>query len=432
MDILIIDDEDAICEALQELLEGEGFSCAYTTKPREGVARAGDASVLLLDLKLPGVEGLELLEEIHATYPRLPIIMVTAHGTIRTAVEAMKRGASDFITKPADSDELLAAIDKGLRAAETEEDVSALYYDLPEEIILRDPGSLALLDELRKVAATDLAVLLNGETGVGKEVFARLVHEGSARAQKPLVKINCAAIPETLFESEMFGHEKGAFTGASVAKPGRAELADGGTLFLDEIGELPAGPQAKLLQFLQDHTFERVGGLRTLKSDVRLVTATNRDLEEDVREGKFRQDLFFRINGHVVTIPPLRERPDDSAALAEHFLARFAARSGRKLRFAPGALDAVRAHDWPGNVRELEHVVEKACALCPDTEITLDLAGGARPAGGSLREQKQELEKVRIVEALRKTNGNRTEAAKLLGISRRMLQKKLKQYAIGG
>jgi DNA-binding NtrC family response regulator len=430
VDILIIDDEVAICEALQELLEGEGFSCAYTTKPREGVARAGDVSVLLLDLKLPGVEGLELLEEIHATYPRLPIIMVTAHGTIRTAVEAMKRGASDFITKPADSDELLAAIDKGLRAAETEEDVSALYYDLPEEIILRDPGSLALLDELRKVAATDLAVLLNGETGVGKEVFARLVHEGSARAQKPLVKINCAAIPETLFESEMFGHEKGAFTGASVAKPGRAELADGGTLFLDEIGELPAGPQAKLLQFLQDHTFERVGGLRTLKSDVRLVTATNRDLEEDVREGKFRQDLFFRINGHVVTIPPLRERPDDSAALAEHFLARFAARSGRKLRFAPGALDAVRAHVWPGNVRELEHVVEKACALCPDAEITLDLAGGARPAGGSLREQKQELEKVRIVEALRKTNGNRTEAAKLLGISRRMLQKKLKQYGI--
>ncbi|MCZ6786363.1 MAG: sigma-54 dependent transcriptional regulator, partial [Planctomycetota bacterium] len=396
MDILIIDDEVAICEALQELLEGEGFSCAYTTKPREGVARAGDVSVLLLDLKLPGVEGLELLEEIHATYPRLPIIMVTAHGTIRTAVEAMKRGASDFITKPADSDELLAAIDKGLRAAETEEDVSTLYYDLPEEIILRDPGSLALLDELRKVAATDLAVLLNGETGVGKEVFARLVHEGSARAQKPLVKINCAAIPETLFESEIFGHEKGAFTGASVAKPGRAELADGGTLFLDEIGELPAGPQAKLLQFLQDHTFERVGGLRTLKSDVRLVTATNRDLEEDVREGKFRQDLFFRINGHVVTIPPLRERPDDSAALAEHFLARFAARSGRKLRFAPGALDAVRAHVWPGNVRELEHVVEKACALCPDAEITLDLAGGARPAGGSLREQKQELEKVRI------------------------------------
>ena len=432
MDILIIDDEVAICEALQELLEGEGFSCAYTTKPREGVARAGDVSVLLLDLKLPGVEGLELLEEIHATYPRLPIIMVTAHGTIRTAVEAMKRGASDFITKPADSDELLAAIDKGLRAAETEEDVSALYYDLPEEIILRDPGSLALLDELRKVAATDLAVLLNGETGVGKEVFARLVHEGSARAQKPLVKINCAAIPETLFESEMFGHEKGAFTGASVAKPGRAELADGGTLFLDEIGELPAGPQAKLLQFLQDHTFERVGGLRTLKSDVRLVTASNRDLEEEVREGKFRQDLFFRINGHVVTIPPLRERPADSAALAEHFLARFAARSGRKLRFAPGALDAVRVHVWPGNVRELEHVVEKACALCPDAEITLDLAGGARPAGGSLREQKQELEKVRIVEALRKTNGNRTEAAKLLGISRRMLQKKLKQYAIGG
>ena len=431
MDILILDDEEAICEALQELLEGEGFSCAYATKPRDGVARAADASVLLLDLQLPGVEGLELLDEIHDKYPRLPIVMITAHGTIRTAVEAMKRGASDFITKPPDHDELLAAIDKGLRAAESEEDVSALYYDLPEEIILRDPRSLALLDEVQKVAATDLAVLLSGETGVGKEVFARLVHEGSARAKKPLVKINCAAIPEALFESEIFGHEPGAFTGASVVtKPGRAELADGGTLFLDEIGELPAGPQAKLLQFLQDHTFERVGGLRTLKSDVRLVTATNRDLEEDVREGKFRQDLFFRINGYVVSIPPLRERPDDSTALAEHFLARFAARSGRKLRFAPGALDAVRGHDWPGNVRELEHVVEKACALCPDTEITLDLTGGARPAGGSLREQKRELEKARIEEALRKTNGNRTEAAKLLGISRRMLQKKLKQYAI--
>jgi DNA-binding NtrC family response regulator len=431
VDILILDDEQAICEGLREFLLGEGFSCEYTTQPRDGVARAADASVLLLDLKLPGVEGLELLEEIHATYPRLPIVMITAHGTIRTAVEAMKRGAADFITKPTDTDELLAAIDKGLRAAESEEDVSALYYDLPKEVILRDPRSLALLDEVQKVAATDLALLLNGETGVGKEVFARLVHDGSARAKKPLVKINCAAIPETLFESEIFGHEPGAFSGASsVTKPGRVELADGGTLFLDEIGELPAGPQAKLLQFLQDHTFERVGGLRTLESDVRLVTATNRDLEEDVKAGKFRQDLYFRIAGHTVQIPPLRERPDDSAALAEHFLARCAARSGKKFRFAAGALDAARAHDWPGNVRELEHVVEKACALCPGTEVALDLAAGARPAGGSLREQKQELEKARIADALGNTNGNRTEAAKLLGISRRMLQKKLKQYGI--
>ncbi|MCZ6787951.1 MAG: sigma-54 dependent transcriptional regulator, partial [Planctomycetota bacterium] len=424
MHVLIIDDEKSICEAFARLLEQEGFSTATPNDPEEGRALAVEAGMILLDLKLPGVEGLSFLKELSREYPRTPIVMVTAHGTVETAVEAMKQGASDFIVKPAEKDQLVDAVHKALRKAQAEEKVSELYYELPDEVVFRDPRSQELLDEVRRVAGTDLALLLHGETGVGKEIFARLAHEWSGRAKSPLVKINCAAIPEALFESEFFGYEKGAFSGATTSKPGRVELAEGGTLFLDEVGELPTAAQAKLLQFLQDGTFERVGGLRTRRADVRIISATNRDPTD---RDSFRQDLYFRLAGVMVEIPPLRERREDIVALAEHFLARFGARYGKQVVFAPDAMAALRAHDWPGNVRELEHALEKAIALSTGAEITaaqVVQAAVSPAAGGTLREQKAAFERVRVADALKQTGGNRTEAARVLGISRRMLQKK--------
>ena len=442
MDVLIIDDEESICLALQALLQDEGLECAFETDPQSGLARAGEARVVLLDLRLPGVQGLEFLEQVHDTYPRTPIVMLTAHGTIKTAVEAMRCGAFDFMLKPPDKDELMAVLQKALQAAESESEVSELYYELPDEIVFRDPRSLELVERIRKVAPTDLTVLLGGETGTGKEIFARLLHEWSPRSAARLVKIHCAAIPETLFESDLFGHEKGAFTGATVSKPGRIELAEGGTLFLDEIGELEPTIQVKLLRFLQDRTFERVGGLRTLKADVRLVTATNRDLKAEVEAGRFRSDLYYRIAGAELFVPALRERRRDIGALVEHFLDRFGQRYERKVSLAAGALAKLETYAWPGNVRELEHALERAVALSAGPEISaeeiLSDAGGKGPAGapaaqaggGSLREQRREFEKARVLEALEQSGGNRTKAAEILGISRRMLQKKLKDFGI--
>jgi DNA-binding NtrC family response regulator len=437
MDVLIIDDEQPICEALTALLQSEGIESAFETEARCGLERAANARVVLLDLRLPGVRNLEVLEEAHRRYPRTPIVMITAHGTIRTAVEAMKRGAFDFIMKPPEKDELLACLRKALQAAATETSVSQLYYELPDEVVFNDPRSRELVEQVRKVAPTDLTVLIEGETGVGKEVFARLLHEWSPRAGARLIKIHCAAIPRTLFESELFGHEKGAFTGAGAAKPGRIELAEGGTLFLDEIGELEPPIQVKLLQFLQDKSFERVGGLRTLKADVRLVTATNRNLEDEVQQGRFRTDLFYRIAGAGLTVPPLRDRRGDIGALAEHFLTRFGRRYDRDVRLAPGALAALEGHAWPGNVRELEHGLARAVALAEEPEIPAGdilpgraLTEASRSTDESLRDQRREFERARILDVLQQTGGNRTRAAVILDISRRMLQKKLKDLGI--
>jgi DNA-binding NtrC family response regulator len=435
MDVLIVDDEKPLCEALAALLEKEGFSCAFETDARRAVERAHEARVVLLDLKMPGVDGFELLDAAVKTLRRTPVVMLTAHGTVKTAVEAMKRGAFDFITKPPDRAELSAALKKALGHAEAERGTSEMYYDMPKDVVFRDGKSRALIDALRRAAASDLPILLEGETGVGKEVFAKLAHEWSPRAKGPFVKINCGGVPETLFESEFFGYEKGAFTGANTSKPGRVELAAGGTLFLDEIGELPAGAQAKLLQFLQDRTFERVGGLRTLKADVRVVAATNRDLEADAKKGAYRKDLVFRIAGVRLRVPPLRERPQDVEALAGHFLEAFAARYGKDVRFEAGAVEALAAQAWPGNVRELEHAIEKAVAMSTGAVIAAaELVPDAAPPDDdtSLRAGRKASDRERIAKALEETNGNRTQAAKLLGITRRALQMKLKELGIRG
>jgi len=423
VDILIIDDEPAICAALSDLLEKEGYSAGFATSAREGMERVGEARVVLLDLRIPGVVEFDLLDGILKQFPRVPVIVVTAHGTIPIAVEAMKLGAFDFLVKPPDQDALLTAVDRALAEADIESEVSELYYELPEGIVLQDPRSQELLDTVRKFAPLDLTVLLHGETGVGKEVFAKLLHQWSGRASGPLIKINCAAIPENLFESELFGHERGAFSGADATKPGRVEIAAGGTLFLDEIGELPQPAQAKLLQFLQDQTFERVGGLRTLKADVRIVTATNRDLAD--REGGFRRDLYYRIAQETIRIPPLRERPGDIAVLAEHFRARFAAKYRKKARFEPGAVEQLCAYAWPGNVRELEHailrvVVESARDGIPAERVIPQPPEPSRRLM-SLRDRLGTETRAAIEDALGQTGGNKTRAAKLLGISRRHL-----------
>jgi len=423
-DVLIIDDEEAIRHALVDLLERNGIS-AESAGDRPTALQAlssGEFEVVLLDLRLPGVEGLDLLKTIRRDYPQLPVILITAYATVETAVDAMKQGASDFITKPIDQAQLLRALEPALRQYEQEAETSALFIPLSKnlQLVCRDPRSVEVVNRAKKLAGSDLPVLITGETGVGKEVFARLLHEYGSRRGGPFVKVNCAAIPKDLFESDLFGHLKGAFSGAVVDKPGRVELAEGGTLFLDEIGELPFPAQAKLLQFLQDHTFERVGDVRTRKADVRVVSATNRDLHD-----AFREDLLNRL-GVALPVPALRERPEDIEPLARYFLER----QPRPVTLAPGTLDALRNHPWKGNVRELARRIAEAVALADGPLITAQQIIPSPAAPRTIFEERDQFERRRIVESLEKTKGNRTEAAKLLGISRRGLQKKLREFEI--
>jgi DNA-binding NtrC family response regulator len=368
------------------------------------------------------------------------VIVMTAHGTVETAVEAMKAGAADYLLKPFSLEELQLVVDKELRVAglqrenESLREAVAERYDFPN-IIGRGARMQQALALVARVAATQSTVLLGGESGVGKDLMARALHQHSRRAAGPFIKINCAAIPENLLESELFGYEKGAFTGAVRAKPGKFELADQGTLFLDEIGDVPLGVQAKLLRVLQEREFERLGGTRTLKVDVRLIAATNRNLRAALEEGSFREDLYYRLNVVPIELPPLREHKEDIPELAELFLRRFAGRAGKPMQgFTPAALAKLMAAEWPGNVRELENIIERAVALS-DTpvldadDIRLELTppapptpGGALlPAGWTLEQWEQQV----IRDALRRANGNKSQAARLLGLSRNALRYRL-------
>jgi two-component system response regulator AtoC len=419
-----VDDEPAICQALGDLLGRNGITCDTASDRDSAIGKLlrGGYEVVLLDLRMPGVEGLGLLREMRGIAPRIPIIMVTAYATVETAVQAMKEGAFDFVTKPVDQAELLRALEPALRQWEADEETSELFVPLSKDLALicRDPRSIELVVRAKKVASSELSVLVTGETGVGKEVFARLLHEYGPRKAGPFIKVNCAAIPKDLFESDLFGHMKGAFSGAVVDKPGRVEIAEGGTLFLDEIGELPQPAQAKLLQFLQDHSFERVGDVRTRQANVRVISATNRDLRE-----AFRPDLLERL-GMRLEVPPLRERPGDIESLVRYFLAR----QPKKVSLAPGAVESLRAHPWRGNVRELARRIGEAVALSDGATLSAADIIPRMTEPQTLLEERDEFEKRRIVEALEKSGGNRTEAAKALGISRRGLQKKLKVFAI--
>jgi two-component system NtrC family response regulator len=409
------------------------------------VIREEIIDAIISDLKMPGKSGLDLLAANRRLKPSVPVIMVTAHGDIETAVTAMKRGAYDFITKPFDEEELLRSVRKALSESEKNRELLSEYFEAGEsplqDIIGGTPAMQEVFSIVEKVAPTDSTVLISGETGVGKELVARAIHRRSRRRDHSLVKVNCAALPEPLLESELFGHEKGAFTGAVTRKPGRFEIADGGTLFLDEIGELPLHLQAKLLGVLQDRVVEPVGGVKGMEVDIRVLAATNRDLREAVQAGEFRADLFYRLNVMPVLLPPLRERKEDLVTLCAHFLGKFAGKHGRQgMELAPETMARLAGYDWPGNVRELENILERMVLMTEsdvlDPELVPpELEASAPPErASSLKETVAGLtrsaERQLITEALEKTGQNRTRAAALLGISRRALQNKIKEYGL--
>lgn len=441
--VLIVEDEDNMRRMLGALLRRAGYRVLEARDGAEALGVLDDAAVhaVVTDLKMPRMNGLELLEATRRRRGSLPVILLTAYGTIGSAVEALKQGAFDYLTKPFDPDEVQQVVEKAVRTSELQQSEASLEPDEdPYKLLLGNSRALREVKRMiERVAPTTATVLITGETGTGKELVAQSVHLQSDRREQAFVKINCAAIPESLLESELFGHEKGAFTGAARRKPGRFELANGGTLFLDEIGEMPRSAQPKLLRAIQDGQFYRVGGTHIIDVDVRLAAATNRDLEQDVREGRFREDLFYRLKVVPIHMPALRERREDIEPLVQFFVDRFARKLSRNIAGVdPAALAALHAHAWPGNIRELENVIERAVLLSDGSTITVsDLPEGVEPgpAGpASLRDQvrdaTRDLERRAIVEALDGTHGNVTHAAERLGLSRRGLQLKMRELEI--
>ncbi|UCG39766.1 MAG: sigma-54-dependent Fis family transcriptional regulator [bacterium] len=447
MKILVVDDHANVRVVLQDMLEREGYAVVTAGSFDEAVpaVEGDDLRVIITDLKMPGRSGMDLLSYCRERRPEVPVVMITGHGNVEAAVTAIKGGAFDFISKPVDEAELLNVISMALTESEQNRDIVSDFFHREEEFDTRFIGSTRAVEEIfrtvSKIAPTDSTVLITGETGVGKELVARAIHLGSGRREAPFIKVHCAAVPENLVESELFGHEKGAFTGAVSSKPGRFEIADGGTLFLDEVGEIPGPVQVKLLTFLQDRAFERVGGVRTIRVDTRIVEATNRDLQAMVKSGDFRADLYFRLHVIPIAIPPLRERRDDIPSQADHFMKRFASRYGKKIRaIPPGIMAAFLAYDWPGNTRELENVIERLVLLSEKGELSLqdlpvEVRGVARAGhDADFRDRVDNVarsaEKRLITKALEQTGQNRTRAAEILGISRRTLQKKIKEYGL--
>ena len=445
--ILIVDDDRNHLKILKGLLERDGFDALMASDVDSAlmIIEKRDIVLVITDLKMPGKSGIDLLALSRERKPAVPVIMITAHGDIETAVAAMKLGAYDFITKPFDEQELLNGVQKALAESEKNRELLSSYFDresrfLPD-IIGKSPAIQAILQTVQKIAPSDSTVLISGETGVGKELIARAIHSASTRQNHPFVKVNCAVIPETLAESELFGYERGAFTGAVTSKPGRFELAHQGTIFLDEIGEMPHILQSRFLGVLQDRTFERVGGVKTIKVDVRIIAATNRDLQSDIQSGKFRADLFYRLNVVPILIPPLRERKDDVLPLVDHLLKKNASRFQKKVtNILPEVMAAFCRYEWPGNIRELENAVERMVlmsesdVLGPDHVPPEILASVPQDDVPTFKNKvdgiSRAAEKQLIMDALDKTGQNRTRAAEVLGISRRTLQNKIKEYGL--
>lgn len=449
LDILIVEDERFQREMLRDFLLKEGHRPAEAEDGGKALRLIGERSfdLLLIDYRIPGLNGIEVLQEARRLNPEVEAVMITAHGTIETAVTAMKAGARDYLTKPVDLDELTILIARISDHRRLVKENQILRQELrakgvPSSTIKhKSPKMAELINLAGRVAPSQTTVLIQGETGTGKELFARLIHSLSPRADCPLVAVNCAAIPETLLESELFGHEKGAFTGAAQRRIGHFEQADGGTLFLDEIGELSMPVQTKLLRFLQEKEFKRVGGERTLKADVRIVSATHQDLELRVKEGAFREDLFYRINVVTMSIPPLRERREDIPVLLDHFLKRFTGQNRKDIEgMSREARDLLIKYDYPGNVRELENIIERAVVISRGPVISIeDLpfqqtecgdADGGEVEGGSLHHALETIERQMIENALKKAGANQSQAARLLGLSERMLRYKLKKYGL--
>ncbi len=435
--VLVVDDEPAMVKVLSGFLAQEKIPCltAPSGEAALRVLHAEDVGVIVTDLKMTGMDGLQLLEHALNIDRSLQVILITAHGTAEVGQRAWEMGAAGYVRKPFDRDEIVFEVRRALDRVQAGGEVA----DSPGEMVGQSAPMKDVYGMVSRVAPTSSTVLIRGESGTGKELVARAVHDQSKRKDKPFIKVVCAALPETLIESELFGYEKGAFTGAAASKPGRFELAEGGTIFLDEIGELTPAIQVKLLRVLQDRQFERVGGVSTQRADVRVLAATHRDLEALVKEGKFREDLFYRINVVPIRMPALRERPGDIPLLAEHFLRRFRQEHGKpSVRLDGKAVDALATHSWPGNVRELQNVVERLVVLNQsglilEQEVRPCLAprlGGSASGPVALGASVAGAEKAAIEAALQSSGGNRTHAAKALGISRRTLHNKLNEYGI--
>ncbi len=445
--ILIVEDEARMRRLLELDLSEAGYQTFSSADAEKGLdlLRREQIDLVLTDLKLPGQGGLEFLQAAKRLNGALPVVVMTAYGSVETAVEAMKAGASDYVLKPFALAEMRLVVQKELDVRLLREENRNLrealgrQYNHPN-IVARSPKMQEVLALVERVAATPSTVLIGGESGVGKDLIAHLIHQRSSRSSGPFVKINSTAIPENLLESELFGYEKGAFTGATASKPGKFELADKGTLFLDEIGDVPPATQVKLLRVLQEREFERLGGTRTIKVDVRLIAATNRDLRAALEQGTFREDLYYRLNVVPIDIPPLREHKEDIPDLANLFLIRLGQQSQKKLEgIKPEALRKLMDFHWPGNVRELENIVERACALAPgpfieESDIQIDHVAGRNhsgqspllPEGKTLDQWEDEL----IREAYRRANGNKSEAARMLGLSRNALRYRLEKIGI--
>ena len=451
--ILIVEDEPRMRRLLEISLGEDGHNVRSVPEAESGLKSLArePADLVVTDLKLPGMSGLEFMVEARRMNTATPMIVMTAYGSVETAVEAMKAGASDYVLKPFTMAEMRLVIKKELDVQRMRDENRSLKEALGQRyhfqnIVARSTKMQEVLGLVERVAATNSTVLIGGESGVGKDLIARAIHQNSRRASGPFVKINSTAVPDTLFESELFGFEKGAFTGAMTAKPGKFELADKGTLFLDEIGDVPVPIQVKLLRVLQEREFERLGGTRTLKVDVRLIAATNRDLRAALEDGTFREDLYYRLNVVPIDIPPLREHKDDIPELANHFLARYSSEHVKEIQqITPAALKVLTDYHWPGNVRQLENIIERAVTLSAGpvldaADIHLDArpvpgaAGSAGNAGGvpflpegmTMEQWEDEL----IREAMRRANGNKSEAARMLGLSRNALRYRLSKLGV--
>ena len=446
--ILIVEDEPKMRRLLEISLAEDGHTVHTVQDAESGLKyfQRESADLIVTDLKLPGMNGLEFLQEVKRWSASVPIVVMTAYGTVETAVEAMKAGASDYVLKPFSMAEMRLVISKELDMQRVREENRSLREALGkryqyQNIVARSAKMQEVLALVERVAATNSTVLLGGESGVGKDLIARAIHQNSRRSSGPFIKINSTAIPDNLFESELFGYEKGAFTGANASKPGKFELADKGSLFLDEIGDVPAPIQVKLLRVLQEREFERLGGTKTLKVDVRLIAATNKDLRAALEQGTFREDLYYRLNVVPIDIPPLRERKEDIPDLVSHFLLRFTHENGKEVHeITSEALKLLMDYHWPGNVRQLENTIERAVALSADPvihveDISLDsgVPGSAAgsptallPEGMTLEQWEDEI----IREALRRANGNKSQAARMLGLSRNALRYRLSKIGV--